>query len=207
MCLRNIDHDYVTFFNLQKGEEGSFSTYPEEWCTRYLSQKYDEHDYVHLKNSFLPIVWGEAHTKNISPLQKKIFKEAEDFQIYKGITIPFFASISPEFMTLAFSKREKLSQNKVLRLTCDLQFIYQMIITYKSLLESEHESQDATLKLIEEVVAWQKMGMKKKLSQESAIQDVLSDIRTAQLFITHHETKELGLETLHRAYKDIERLL
>ena len=82
-----------------------------------------------------------------------------------------------------------------------------MIITYQSLLKTKHESQDAILTLVEEVVAWQKTGMKQKLKQMSAIQEILSDIRTAQLFITHHETKELGLETLHRTYKDVERLM
>lgn len=206
MCLQDIDHDYFTFFNLEKGEPESFSTYPQEWCDHYLSQNYDKHDYVHLKNSFLPVIWGQSVSKNISPLQRKIFKEAEDFQIYKGITVSFRISKSPHFLTLAFGKKERLSSNKIVELTNSLQIINEMIYTYQSLLKADHDSKDRILELTQEIVIWQKMCRKKKLQRELAVREILSDILSTQLFIAHHETKELGLETLHKIFKDIERL-
>jgi hypothetical protein len=206
MCLKDIDHDYFTFFNLEKGELGSFSTYPEEWCSHYLSQNYDKHDYVHLKNFFLPVIWGQSVSKNISPIQKRIFKEAEDFHIYKGITVSFRTSSFPNFMTLAFGRHERLSHNKIVELTNNLQTIYQMIYTYQSLLEADYESKDRILEFIKEIVTWQKISKKKKLQKEFAVREILSDILSTQMFIAHHETKELGLETLHKIFRDIERL-
>ena len=206
MCLQNIDHDYFTFFNLEKGEAGSFSTYPQEWCDRYISQNYSLHDYVHLKNSFLPVIWGQNISKSISPLQKRIFMEAEDFHIYKGITVSFRTPKSLNYMTLAFGKHETLSPNKIVELTHNLQIIYQMIYTYQSLLEADHESKDKILKLIREIVIWKKMSRKKKLEKEYAVREILSNVLSTQMFIAHHETKELGLETLDKIFKDIERL-
>lgn len=205
-CLSDIDHDFLTLFDLKGGEEASFSTYPEQWCERYLSQKYYEHDYVHLKNLYLPIAWGEVFSKDIAPLQKKIFAEAQDFQIYKGITVPFLASNFRQFITIAFNKGGKVNQTKPLRLSQDLHFICQMIFTYKHILEGNPESQDVALQFIDEVATWQKDSKKQKEKQNNAILEILSDIRSSQMFITHHETKDLSLETLHRAYKDVERL-
>jgi hypothetical protein len=57
-----------------------------------------------------------------------------------------------------------------------------------------------------ELAIWQKDYEKQRKKHAAAITEILSDIRAAQMFITHHETKDLGLETLHRTYKDIERL-
>jgi hypothetical protein len=205
-CLANIDHDYLTLFDLKNGEKASFSTYPEEWCAHYLAQKYNEHDYLHLKNCRLPFAWGENITKDATPAQKKIFQEAQDFHIFRGITVPFSGAKSPGVITIGFNKGEKLPQKKILKLGSDLQFFSHTIITYKELLESDHESQGALLNLINEVTTWQKDCKKQKKKQEDILMEILADIRAAQLFIAHHETKDLGLETLHRAYKDIEKL-
>jgi hypothetical protein len=205
-CLQEVDHDFFTLFDLKQGEDASFSTYPKEWCTRYLSQKYYEHDYVFLKHLYLPVIWGEQISKNVPTAQKQIFKEAQDFNIYKGITVPFLTPNLREFITIAFNKKDKISSNKLLCLSSELHIACQMIFTYKHILESDSDSQAEALQFIEEVENWQKGSMKQKKKRSNAIEEALSDIRVSQLFITHHETKELGLETLHRAYKDIERL-
>ena len=50
------------------------------------------------------------------------------------------------------------------------------------------------------------MSRKKKLEKEYAVREILSNVLSTQMFIAHHETKELGLETLDKIFKDIERL-
>ncbi len=206
-CLFGIDHDHLTFFDIKNGEKSSFSTYPEEWLERYLTQKYYENDYVLLKKSFLPFVWGEKISPNITPLQGQIFKEAQDFHVFKGITVPFSSTRSPGALTLSFNKGEKLSPQKILELGTELQFLCQMMITYKDILEKENETQGMALNLVNELTTWQKDYHKQKKQHRTKIMEVLSDIRATQMFISHHETKDLGLETLYRAYQDIERLL
>lgn len=206
-CLIDIDHDHFTFFDIKNGEKSSFSTYPQEWLKHYLAQKYHENDYVLLKNSFFPFAWGEKVSTNITSLQRQIFKEAQDFHIFQGITVPFSSTRSPGAITLSFSKREKLSQQKILKLGTELQFFCQMMVIYKDLLEKGNEAQEMAINLINELTTWQKGYQKQKKQHHAKIMDVLSDIRATQMFISHHETKDLGLETLHRAYKDIERLI
>jgi hypothetical protein len=205
-CLANIDYDHLTFFDLKNGADSSFSTYPDEWLTHYLTRKYHEQDFVLLKNSYLPFAWGEKISKNITPLQRQIFKEAQDFGIYKGITIPFSSTQSAGALTISFNTGGKFSQSQFLKVSSDLHFFCQMIMTYRNLLETDEGSQDSTLNLLNEVATWQAECNNQKKRKESVIIEILSDIRAAQLFISHHETKDLSLETLHRAYKDIERL-
>lgn len=205
-CLNEIEYEYLTLFDLIKGETASFSTYPEEWCAHYLAEKYYEYDYVHLKSLYLPVLWGENISKNVTPLQNKIFKEAQDFQIYKGITIPFLSSNLREFITIVFSKNERMSNSKFIDVKAKLHMCCQMIFTYKQILEMDTDSQEHVLKFIEEVMAWQKESIKQTDKRKHLVAEILSDIRASQMFIAHHETKELGLETLSRVYKDIENL-
>jgi hypothetical protein len=206
-CLSDIDYEYVTLFDIIKGESASFSTYPDAWCARYLSEKYYENDYVHLKSLYLPLIWGENESKNVSQLQRRIFKEAQDFHIYKGITVPFLFSDSREFITLALNKKEKLSKNKLIHLTTQIHWICHLIFTYKHILENNVDPKEHALQFIEEVMNWQKNSLKQKDKHKEFVTEILSDIRASQMFIAHHETKELGLETLQRTYKDVEKLI
>jgi hypothetical protein len=205
-CLLGIDHEYFSFVDSKEDIVSIHSTYPAEWVERYLAQKYYENDYGLVKNLFLPYAWGQNFSKDMTSLQKKIFMEAEDFHIFKGITIPFSARKSSKTISLSFKKREKLSSRKVLSLGAELLLPCQLIITYKELLERGDEAQATAIKLINELTVWQKNCEKKRKQRASLILEILSDVRAAQMFISHHETKDLGLESLHKACKDIERL-
>jgi hypothetical protein len=205
-CLLGIDHEYYSFVESKKDKVTIYSTYAPEWVERYLAEKYYESDYGLVKNLFLPYAWGQNFSKDMTSLQKKIFMEAEDFRIFKGITVPFFAKDSSSTISLAFNKGEKLAHHKILSLSTDLLLPCQLIITYKELLDHGDDAQPTTLKLINELAVWQKDCEKKRKKHASTIMEILSDVRAAQMFISHHETKDLGLENLHRACKDIERL-
>lgn len=207
-CLTDIGHEHFSFVHSKKEDVTILSTYPEEWIERYSTQKYYKWDYGLIKNLYLPYAWGRNISKDATLIQMQIFKEAEDFRIFKGITIPFSSKDSNGIISLAFNKSEKFPLHKILRVGTELRLSYHLIITYKDLLEtSGDEAQNATLKLIHELAVWQRDYEKQRKKHTSAIMEILSDIRAAQMFIIHHETKDLGLETLHRAYKDIERLI
>jgi hypothetical protein len=205
-CLLNVDHEHFSFVDSKKEAISIHSTYSEEWVERYLTKKYYESDYGLIRNLFLPYAWGTNISKDTTPLQKQIFKEAEDFRIFKGITIPFFSKESNAAISLSFNKGEKLPRHKILELDAQLRLPCQLIITYKDLLDRGDEGQETTLKLINELALWQKDHEKQRKKHASAIMEILSDIRAAQMFISHHETKDLGLKTLHRVFKDIERI-
>lgn len=207
-CLLDVGHEHFSFVESTKEDATILSTYPDEWTKRYLIQKYYKWDYGLVKNLYLPYAWGGNISKDATPIQMQIFKEAEDFHIFKGITIPFSSKESNGIISLAFNKKEKLSPSKILGIGTELRLSYHLIITYKGLLEtSGNEAQNAALKLIHELAMWQRDYEKQRKKHTSTIMEILSNIRAAQMFIIHHETKDLGFETLHRAYKDVEKLI
>jgi hypothetical protein len=207
LCLKDIDHEYLTLFDSKRGQSGSISTYPDAWCERYISQKYNEHDYAFCKYLYLPVVWGEHVAKNIPPMQKRIFLEAQDFQIYKGITIPYLSTDNREFITLTFHKGEKLSSHKLQTLSMELRNLGQIIFCYKRILEHGACDAQVAIQFLEEVTMWKDQHRQQKKNHTLTINDILNDINTCQLFIAHHETKELGLDLLRNLYKDIARNL
>jgi polyhydroxyalkanoate synthesis regulator phasin len=206
-ALMDIDHDYFVFFDSNNTNYDVFTTYPQEWQERYFAQNYQANDYGLLKSTFLPFTWGEKNSNDISLLQKQIFKEAQDLAIFKGITVPFSTSGYPGALTIAFNKGGKIPQSQFLKQSADLHFACRLLITYKDLVKQGDVGHEAALKLIHELATWQKDCQRQKEKHAQKIMEALSDIRAAQMFIMQHETKDLGLETLHRAYKDVERLI
>ena len=206
-CLTHIDYNFLVYFDSKEGVDPTLSTYPEEWCTHYKSQNYHKHDFVLQNSSYFPFHWGEYLSKSLSPIQNQIFNEARDFDIYKGITIPIFSENASGALTLTFDKSQTLSQAKTQSLASDLHLYSQMMLTYKTLLKTNPDNNESTIDLLRELSIWQRNRAKQEKKEKSQILDLLSDIRTTQLFIAHHETKELGLETLQRAYQDLEKLL
>lgn len=205
-CLVDVDHDYFSYVETKGANLTLTTTYPTEWQERYFSQNYQAHDYGLLKSSFLPFAWGEKISRDASPLQRQIFKEAQDLKICKGITVPFSSPAAPGVISIAFSNGGKFTKSEILTLTSDLIFSTHLIRSYAHLLEQPEDTKEDALKLINEVATWQKDKRIQRKNYEAVLGEALSDIRAAQMFISHHETKELGLEALHRVYKDIERL-
>jgi hypothetical protein len=205
-CLANIDYNYLILFDFNKGYDSTLSTYPQEWCAHYTSQDYQDFDYPLQKKTLLPFGWGEKLTKDLSPMQRKIFKEAQDFNIYTGLIVPYSLPDSSGVLALTFGKSEKLSYSKIQKLSLELHFYSQLVVTYTNQLKKGDILQDSVLQLFNELESWQKESEKQKKKKESEIREIMSDIRATQMFISHHETKDLGLETLERAYRDLQRL-
>lgn len=205
-CLANIDYNYLVLFDLNKRYDQTVSTYPEEWGAYYKTQNYQDIDYPIQRKSFIPFGWSENLTKDLSPAQKRIFKEARDFDIYSGLIVPFNSLRHKTVMCLAFDRSEKLTTSKIQNLSLELIFYSQLITTYSELLNQDGVIQDSLLNLFNELEGWQKENMRQKKRRESDIQGIMSDIRTSQMFISHNETRDLSLDTLERAYLDLKRL-
>jgi Autoinducer binding domain. len=87
-----------------------YSSYPQEWLNHYKQNNYANTDFVHLtaQNKLLPFSWGEFSTHQITTEQRNIFREARDFNINAGITIPL---IKERFSAITLST--SLSQSKI----------------------------------------------------------------------------------------------
>lgn len=68
----------------------AYNTYPEGWEKRYKQKEYYLRDpvFAALKNAAVPFSWSTDDFDDILPVQKTLMKEARDFGICLGITIP-----------------------------------------------------------------------------------------------------------------------
>lgn len=67
-----------------------YTTYPKEWVHRYEEEQYHLHDPVFdtLKKVAAPFEWSTNSFRNLLPIQQTLMKEAYDFGIKSGETIP-----------------------------------------------------------------------------------------------------------------------
>lgn len=66
------------------------SSFPAEWRERYLARGYDRVDPV-VRATFqraLPFSWDEACRAGVEPAQQRIFDEAREFGLWRGLTVP-----------------------------------------------------------------------------------------------------------------------
>lgn len=88
------------------------TTYPDGWVERYIEQ-----DYVHLdpiveegSRSKVPFAWSKVvDPKLLNPRQKEFFKEAADFGIANGVTVPIHGHRSFAMMSMVAHGTEKES--------------------------------------------------------------------------------------------------
>ena len=85
---------FVDILNVgqEKNIKGFLTTYPQAWLEHYVENKYHNHDPVFLScgKMRLPFNWDRKTLQNLTPIQKQIFKDATDFNIKCGTTIPLF---------------------------------------------------------------------------------------------------------------------
>jgi len=98
---------FRSFAYLGLAEHGHrlISTYPKEWTTRYLSQRYDLIDPVLIKarRDRDPFRWsGPQMAKGRGDQVKRLFGEAAEFGIERGVTIPIPAGFD-RFALLTFA--------------------------------------------------------------------------------------------------------
>ncbi|MBY0462891.1 MAG: LuxR family transcriptional regulator [Alphaproteobacteria bacterium] len=87
----------------EKNIKGFLTTYPKAWLDHYLENKYYNHDPIFLNygKMQLPFKWDKRTLDGLIPIQKQLFKDAADFNIKLGTTIPLLPRIDGQsFLTI-----------------------------------------------------------------------------------------------------------
>lgn len=89
----NIEKFALAIFSGKKNILESFciyDTYPEAWKNRYNEKQYHMYDpvFANLKKIALPFEWSTQSFDTLLPVQQMLMKEAYDFGIKSGVTIP-----------------------------------------------------------------------------------------------------------------------
>lgn len=108
---------YFVYGNSRPGLEHPYidSTYPAEWMSHYLANRYQFIDPVVLEaqRSHLPFAWRFLLNRpgGLSAAQRKLFAEAAEFGIRDGFTIPFHtAEGCIAILSYAFTSVDELKQ-------------------------------------------------------------------------------------------------
>ncbi len=91
------DYGFSTFaFEIVRGTQQANKTlslmtnYPDEWIERYIKEGYFRDDPVHRRahGSLVPFEWSDILDSDVSQKAGLIFREAGEFNIRDGLTIP-----------------------------------------------------------------------------------------------------------------------
>jgi len=92
------------------------TNYQDEWIAHYRANNYGEIDPVHIeaKKTMLPMQWGgDEYLKCLSRQQRKLFKEAEEYNICVGLTIPVHSPTRFSSLTVAAANKNLIFQNHI----------------------------------------------------------------------------------------------
>jgi LuxR family transcriptional regulator, activator of conjugal transfer of Ti plasmids len=92
------------------------TTYPDEWVKRYTDQNYVQLDPVvdEGPRSKIPFEWSKvADPKRLNPTQRAFFKEAADFGIANGVTVPIHGHRSFAMMSMVADGTTKESARNI----------------------------------------------------------------------------------------------
>lgn len=175
------------------------SSMPEEWLKIYREKGYEHADYPlqQAQTTHLPFLWGEAHNKNITPLQEKIYRHAQDFEIYQGIAIPLWFQEKADTLILVFGAQEKLTAKRLYEKGGTYQMIGHIFTLYHRLQSVKNPEL-----LLEELQEW--MGEMKKIEdvKKARVRQWLMDIRLSRLFLEQHQ-EELAKNFLYEVSQSL----
>lgn len=113
--VRDLGFDCYAYVNLQPVRTYAVSNYSPEWLARYLTQKYTKVDPVvsMAKARMQPFAWSaEHHRQSTDKLVRSFFREAGDFGIRSGVTIPIRTAFGYMSMLTLASHKPALSLDK-----------------------------------------------------------------------------------------------
>ncbi len=102
-CIKHFS--LAIFYGKESTMESFFlySTYSSKWVHQYKERKYHLCDPIFncLQKIAYPFEWKIKGFKNLTPLQSKLMKEAYEFGIRSGITIPLLPQVNSHgFLTI-----------------------------------------------------------------------------------------------------------
>jgi len=129
---------FVDISNLEgeKNIKGFLTTYPKAWQDHYVQNKYHNYDPVFLSfgKMRLPFNWDKKTLEKLTPIQQQIFKDASDFDIKYGTTIPLIPrSDGQSFLTIL--DHENINPFIIYILTLATQLYYER----KRIIDANHQ--------------------------------------------------------------------
>ena len=145
--------------------------YLTEWLTHYNQNQYYLND-PRLENFgkiHSPIIWDlEKELNSVLPAQQKIFKESCDFNIRKGITIPFsIQNESQSFLAVHNKKKIHPEALHIVTLAADVYFKYKKNFEFKRLITSLTSREHEILNLKSEGLSAKKIAVFLQVSEST----------------------------------------
>ncbi|MCA1443765.1 autoinducer binding domain-containing protein [Ensifer sp. IC4062] len=112
---RELGFDSYAYLNLQPVGTFAVSNYPTEWQTRYFGKKFDEIDpVVALARSTMRTFSWSSESSRVwkSRHIRQFYRDADDFGIRSGITIPIAVAFGRVAMLTIASHKQSLSLTK-----------------------------------------------------------------------------------------------
>ena len=162
-------------------------SYPSSWSKHYNKSQYYLND-PRLKDFgkiHSPVIWDlEKNINELSPIQQRIFREAGDFNIRHGITIPFYVEKgTQDFLTVLNIKKISPEALRIITMVASIYFEKKNLFESKDLiskltpreygvlkLKSEGLSTKLTadqLQISENTVTFHLLNIRKKLNTNS----------------------------------------
>lgn len=118
--LSGLGFDKYAYYSELKNRNDETPTvltnYPDEWVSYYIANNYEEIDpvQVYAKKTVLPIHWGGAeYVKQLSRQQRKLFNEAEKYDICIGLTVPAHSLNRFSTLTVTSVENDVPFQNRI----------------------------------------------------------------------------------------------
>ena len=113
--VQDLGFDCYAYVNLQRVRTYAVSNYPPEWQARYLAQKYTNIDPVvsTAQTRMQAFAWtAEGPRQSKDKLVRRFYREAGDFGIRSGVTIPIRTAFGHMSMLTVASHKSSLSLEK-----------------------------------------------------------------------------------------------
>jgi LuxR family transcriptional activator of conjugal transfer of Ti plasmids len=191
---------YIDIAPRSKIEPTLISTYPEAWTSRYLQQRFQEHDpvIVRARQCTAPFDWGaDTLTAAISPKGREIFDEAAHYGIRYGFSIPVPTEAGPcVVVSFATDERRPSFEACIGEHGAVLQFMAMLFHrNVRSLSPRDRQIGDIVLSAREfECLDWASRG---KSAWE--IGRILSISRSTAAFHLENAKRKLGVRSINQA--------
>lgn len=199
--LCGIDYEYFTYYSVRSGIEGVISTYPTQWAERYISNHYENIDFVFNHATSIPFFWGETFTKDITPDENRVFYEAHDFGINQGVSTPLFSNQKEGLFSLALPKDERLNVRSQIDLQHKVQTIGN-IVMLKDMIEKDKSDN--------RILSFHLENALKSYNETLAFQDdlsqILNDLRYGRL-LQENDEQERARGILKEACQKLEEIV
>lgn len=128
--------DYFALFVHAPNQPIVLHSYPEDWVSFYLAQKYQAYDVAHSKD-LRPVLWHTGQIHTLTQNEREIFERAAGHGIYTGYTTPLQVFGNRAHLTFASSQNTQKARQYV-----EKHKYYYMSLTHVLSLAASSRSQE-----------------------------------------------------------------